>query len=325
MDNILRGSLYTITTAMLWGLTPIIEKAAMNYVNPVVLGAWRYFLSGVMIFAYLWVKKVGVDVDKVVGKRLFLASILGSALLPVLFYTGLFLTDPITASSVSNTGVVWVALFGLIFLKEKIKIDEFVGTLLILIGIFVMFNKIGFGASVGALMLVGASICGAITAVIERKSLRSVNTWVVALYDRLFGGCVLLISSLFLFGGGAILLSLQAWYYLLFLALFGSLIPGVLFLQGLSLMEAERAVAIISTAPLFAVLFTVLLTNSPVTHGQFIGAFMIVGGVLFLSVSKKLFVTTKYYVSIAINREMDGIRRIRSVFIELRERVRGRG
>ncbi len=318
MDNVLKGSLYTIIAAIIWGLTPIIEKAAMNYVNPVVLGAWRYFLSGFMIFVYLRIKKVGMNVDKIVGKRLFLASILGSALLPALFYTGLFLTDPITASSVSNIGVVWVALFGSILLKEKIKADEFVGTLLVLSGIFVMLNKIGFDASIGALMLLGASIFGSITAVIERKSLGSVDAWVVALYDRLAGGSISLMASLFLFGAGAVLLSAQAWYYLFFLAFFGSMIPALLFLQGLSLIEAERSVAIISTSPLFTVLFTALFTNSPVTHGQFIGAVLIVGGVLILSVSKKLVVTMKYYVSIMVNREISGIRRMKNVFLDIR-------
>ncbi|MBI2085553.1 MAG: DMT family transporter [Candidatus Aenigmarchaeota archaeon] len=324
MDNVLKGSLYTVIAAVIWGLTPIIEKAAMGYVNPVVLGAWRYFLSGIMIFVYLRTKKIGMDVDKVVGKRLFFASILGSALLPAFFYMGLFLTDPITASSVSNIGVVWVALFGLIFLKEKIKVDEFIGTMLVLAGVFVMLNKIGFDASIGALMLAGASVFGAITAVIERKSLRSTNTWVVALYDRLVGGSISMIVSLFLFGAGAVVLSSQAWYYLLFLAFFGSMIPALLFLHGLSLIEAERSVAIISTAPLFTVLFTALFTNSPVTQGQFIGAVLIAGGVLVLSVSKKLFVAMKYYVSVVVNREMSGIRRMKSVFLDIQNWAKAR-
>ncbi len=314
MDRTLKGSLYTFIAAVIWGGTPIIEKAAMSYVNPVVLGAWRYFLSGVMIFAFLRARHVDMDVSRLMGKRLFFASFIGAALSPALFYTGLFLTDPITTASISTTGVVWVALFGLIFLKEKIRPDELAGTVLIITGIFVMLNRMGFDTSVGAVMLIAASMLGAMAAVMEKKSLQAVNLFVVALYDRLVGGSVSLVVSLFLVGAGAILLSAQAWSYLLFLAVFGSLIPALLFFQGLKLIETERSAAIISTAPLFTVLFTSLFTSSSVTQNQFIGALLIVGGVLVLSASKKLMIVMKSYISVAIDHEVAGLRKIKTFF-----------
>ncbi len=321
MDRILKGSLYTVIAAVIWGGTPIIEKAAMSYVNPVVLGAWRYFLSGFMLFCFLKARRADIDVGRLTGKRLFLASVMSAALFPALFYTGLFLTDPITASSISNMGVVWVALFGMVFLKERIKPDELAGTVLVVAGVFVMLNKIGFDASFGALMLIAASIAAAAGAVAERKSLHTVNPWVVALYDRLVGSSVSIIASLFLFGAGAILLSAQAWSYLLFLALFGSLIPAIFFFQGLKLIEAERSAAIISTSPLFTVLFISLFTNAPVTHSQFVGALLIAGGVLVLSASRKLMITMKNYISVAIDHEADGLRKIKNIFYEIKGKV----
>lgn len=321
MDRILKGSLYTFIAAVVWGGTPIIEKAAMSYVNPVVLGAWRYFLSGIMVFAFLRARHADIDVSRLMGKRLFLASFIGAALSPALFYTGLFLTDPITAASISTTGIVWVALFGLVFLKEKIKGDELAGTVLIIAGIFTILSRIGFDASLGAAMLITASMLGAAAAVMEKKSLHTINPWVVALYDRLVGGSVSLIASLFLIGAGAIFLSTQAWFYLLFLALFGSLIPALLFFQGLKLIETERSAAIISTAPLFTVLFTSLFTNSPVTQNQFIGTVMIAGGVLVLSASRRLMITVRHYISVVIDHEIDGLRKIKNIFYE----IKGRG
>ncbi|MBI3413604.1 MAG: DMT family transporter [Candidatus Aenigmarchaeota archaeon] len=314
MDSILKGSLYTAAAAIIWGGAPIVEKAAMDYVNPVVMGAWRYFIAGFMIFVYLRSRRVNMDISRLAGRRLFLASVLGAALLPALFYTGLFLTDPITASSISNIGVVWVGLFGMVFLKEKIRADELAGTLLVVIGVWIMLNKISFGSSVGAFMLIAASIVGAAAAVMERKSLLTVNPWIVSLYDRLVGGSVSLIASLFFVGSGAVLLSAQAWSYLLFLAVFASLIPALLFFYGLRLIEAERSAAILSTAPLFTVIFTSVFTNSSVTQNQFAGAVIIVAGVLILSASRKLITTMKHYTAIAINHEVNSVKKLRYIF-----------
>src|SRR3989338_4653855 len=126
MDRVLRGSLYALAAAIMWGGTPVIEKAALDHMDPIVLGAWRYFLAGVMIFAYLKFRKVDIGINAANGRRLFSASIFGSALLPTFFYYGLFLTDPVTAASISNISVLWVGILGAILLKERIKGDEIV-------------------------------------------------------------------------------------------------------------------------------------------------------------------------------------------------------
>ncbi len=315
MDRLLKGSLYTLAAAIMWGGTPIIEKSALNHMAPIVFGAWRYFLAGVMIFAYLKFRKVDIGINAANGRRLFSASIFGSALLPTFFYYGLFLTDPVTAASVSNTSVLWVGILGAVLLKEKIRRDEIAGTLFVVAGAYVILNKLVFEASLGAIMLVLSSISGALAVVMERKSLRYINPWVVTLYDRLVGGSVTMIASLFLVGAGAIFLSKIAWAYLIFLALFGALIPAVLFFYGLKLIEAERSAAIVSTIPLFTVAFTALFTETSVTQGQFVGALLIVGGVVILSVSRKLVWTMRHYASVAVGRETSGLKKLKQIFI----------
>lgn len=314
MDRVLKGSLFTGVAALIWGAAPIVEKEAMNYVNPVVLGAWRYFLAGLMIFLYLRLKRVGMDVSRQAGRRLFFASLLGSAFMPALFYTGLFLTDPITAAAVSNTGVIWAGLFGMIFLKERIKGDELVGSLLVFAGIYLMVGNANFAASAGILMLIASSILGAAAAVTERKTLRTVNPWVVSLYDRLAGGCVSLAVSLFLAGSGAVLLSQQAWAYLFLLSIFGSLIPAVFFFHGLRLIEAERSAAILSTSPLFTILFTSLFTNTAVSQNQFVAALMIISGVVILSASRKILWMMRHYSAVLADHEASGVKKFRRIF-----------
>ncbi len=309
MDGILRGSLYTLAATVMWGGTPIIERSALGHMDPVVFGAWRYFLAGVMIFAYLKFRKIGMDINAATGRRLFFASIFGSALSPIFFYYGLFLTDPVTTASISSISVLWVGILGAVLLKERIKGDEIVGTLFIVAGAYVILNKIVFEASLGVIMLVLSSISGALAVVMERKSLRGINPWVVTLYDRLVGGSVTMIASLFLVGAGAVFLSKLAWAYLIFLALFGALIPAVLFFHGLKLIEAERSAAVVSTVPLFTVAFTALFTETPVTQSQFVGALLIVGGVAILSVSRKLVWTMRHYASVAFGREADGLKK----------------
>ncbi|MFH0889844.1 MAG: DMT family transporter [Candidatus Aenigmatarchaeota archaeon] len=310
MDKLLKGSLFVTSAAIIWGGTPIIEKAALNIVNPMVLGAWRYFLAGLVLFVYLRIKKVNIDIGSIAGKQLFIASLFNSTAVPIFFYYGLSLTDPVTTASIGNTGVLWVALLGTAFLKEKIKTDELAGTLLILFGVYAMLNGFSFESSIGAVMVAVAALSGAIAMIIERKLLHRLNPLVVTLYDRAVGGSISLIAALFLFGSKAVLIGIIGWAYLIFLAIFGALLPAVLFFNGLKLIEAERSAAILSTAPLFTLVFTLLFMNVPITQSQVSGALLIFVGVIMLSMSRKILFVTRNYVSLLVRYEKDGVRRI---------------
>ncbi len=310
MDRLLKGSLFVTAAAIIWGGTPIIEKAALDVVNPVVLGAWRYFLAGIVLFVYLRIKGANMNIGNAAGRRLFIASLLGSAVSPAFFYYGLFLTDPVTTASIGNAGVLWVALLGTIFLKEKLKTDEVAGTMLIIFGVYVMLSGFSFESSVGAVMVLAATFFGAVAMVIERKSLHRLSPMVVTLYDRAVGGSISLIVALLLFGPKAILIGAAGWAYLIFLAIFGALLPAVLFFNGLKLLEAERSAAILSTTPLFTLAFTLLFTNVPINQSQISGALLIFAGVIALSLSRRILFVSRNYVSLLVRYEKDAVRRI---------------
>ena len=324
MDRVLKGSLYVLLAAALWGAMPIVETAALVYVNPIVLAAWRYFLAGLVIFVFLKARRVNIFVGNISGKKLFLAALVGSTLSPIFFYYGLLLTDPVTAVSIANTGVLWVGLLGVILLKEKIKKDEIIGTILIFLGVYVILNNIVLEASIGALMLLLASFSGALALVLHRGILHRVNPWVVTLYDRLAGGSFALIIALVLVGSGAIFVQIQGWYYIIFLTFFSAIIPGVILLFGLRLLEAERAAALFSTLPLFTMLFTVLFTNNPITDNQILGVVLIVSGAMVLSISKKLVWTLHHYTAFIVHYERNGMKNIKQTLWAIEKKIKNR-
>lgn len=149
-------------------------------------------------------------------------AVVGGSVPFVLFFEGLarIQSGPVQAQFLNKTLVVWVALFAVIAMRERIGPLQLAAVAVLVIGQAVLaggvshLSRMEFGR--GELMIVTATLLWAIEVVLAKTLLRSVSFWVVALV-RMLGGSVLLIAWLAIRGEGGLLAHLDGsqWSWVL--------------------------------------------------------------------------------------------------------------
>lgn len=143
MKNNVRVHLALLTVAIIYGANYTIAKGVMpQYLGPSGFVFLRIFVAALLFnIVYLFRKKEKVQ-DKGHFIQFIIAACFGVAGNMLLFFNGLANTSEINASVLMLNAPVFVLIFSVIILKEKVKIWQAAGMLI---------------AAVGAILLIGGT------------------------------------------------------------------------------------------------------------------------------------------------------------------------
>ncbi|HLD63555.1 MAG TPA: DMT family transporter [Candidatus Peribacteraceae bacterium] len=99
------------------------------------------------------------------------AAVTGGVLDPLLFFSGLRFVQASEAILLSSLLPFFVVCFAVLMLGERFTRQTFIGGMIIISGIIVLLweNIVSFRFSGGALLIIGASLCSALTVIIHKK------------------------------------------------------------------------------------------------------------------------------------------------------------
>lgn len=141
MSNILKGTLFAITTAVLWGVLAIVLKVSLNSLTPADITWFRFFLAFATLAVYYLIKK---PYYLRILKRPPLLLIVATLCLAVNYYgfiEGLNLTTPSIAQVFIQLGPVLLAVAGFTFFHEKVSWRQVAGLVLVVAGLFVFYKE----------------------------------------------------------------------------------------------------------------------------------------------------------------------------------------
>lgn len=132
----------SLAVAILWAASPIIHKHVFNtaHIAPttaMILGALFFFLF-MIPFAYTERKGLREDAAKLSRSVLLwlaLASLAGGFLGNLLYYRILRHHAAYVVTAIMYSSPLFVALFGVVFLRERMSVPSIVGVVLIFTGI----------------------------------------------------------------------------------------------------------------------------------------------------------------------------------------------
>ncbi|MGQ8338318.1 DMT family transporter [Sunxiuqinia sp. A32] len=268
MSNNQKGILYAILTAFLWGFLAIALKVAAREVAPVTIVWFRFTIA--FNFLALWQSVKRPSSLKILIKPPLLLVIAAIALSwnYMGFMQGIHYTSPSNAQLVIQTGPITLALAGIIFFKEKIKIRQILGFVLALTGFFFFYSqqiKVMIGQesqyNMGVLFTFSGAMAWATYAIIQKRLVQKHATTTLNLF--LFGFPTLVYLP---FVDFTPLLSLSWiwWLLLLFLGL-NTLIAYGSLSQALKYTEANKVSVIIILNPMITFLVMGLLTHMEVS------------------------------------------------------------
>ena len=286
--------------AYVTGKTAIGTAGAPGF-GPFRLAFFRFAVAGVLLLLWGWWRDpTSLRVRREDWPDFLRLALLGMCLTYVFNYSGMALTTGTSAALLMATEPVWIALFSILFLKEKLTIARSVGIGAGLLGtIFVILSTQAPGQ---ALSLTGGAMLGNVLIVLsllfESGAVMSVkrltsryNGRTIVTYDFLIGAVMLLPFALGeAVRSGPTVPTVEAWWSFAYLLVPCTLIAYTLWYRLLEVADASEVTVFIFLQPVVGTFLGVVWKGDPFNRVTMAGAVCVLlgmGGILWESSRKK--------------------------------------
>lgn len=264
MSNQVKGLIYTLITVLMWGVLAIALKVATKEIDSPTIVWFRFSLAFSALFA--WMAINNPKELKILYKPswLIILSSIALAWNYMGFMLGIQYTSPSNAQVAIQAGPLLLAVFGILFFKEKISNMQIAGFLLSILGFWIFYRQhvsaVPAGQegvyTKGMLITFSGAVAWAIYAAFQKKLV--VHYPVGTLNVFIFGLPVLLYLPFVNFASLAHL-SIGYWALLIFLGANTLISYGCLSLA-LKYLEAGKVSIIIILNPIITFILMGILT-----------------------------------------------------------------
>ena len=270
-----------------WGANFGIVKSAFETIPPLLFGALRFTVTGVLLLALTFFREKGIQLRKEDLGKVIMVGALGLGLYQVLWSLGLNLTSPSNSALILSTQPLLGTLYIDLVKKEPVGKQQYWGMLLALIGVvFVILKptaKLHFSLETlpGDLLTLLAALCAAVFfSVWSKPLLRSYSPLRLMSYSMIIGSLVLWIASPF---------SAQpmvwnqvwekTWWSMGYAVVFSGMLGHVFWYEGLGRIGVTKSMAYLYFVPIWAILFNFLMMGEKIFLQQILGGILILLGV----------------------------------------------
>lgn len=288
------GYVSAVVSAVLFGLSSTLNKIALENVNPTIIAGMIYFVAGVFLFVIhlsplctkilttLDTPETEAKITKRDLKVLVFVILCGSIIAPLLLLNGLNQTTAINASLLLNAESLFTVAIAFIFLNERCAKREYIGILMLLVGVIFVttngaFQKLTLTENIlGNLLIIGACFFWGMDNNLSKFLSRKRDIIMVTGLKCFIGGLALLSISFLL--GFSFIIPLVSIPYILFVGAFSIAFSILFFLFALRKIGSMRTGVIFSLSSLFGAVLAFVVLREPFTLIQLVaGLVMIVG------------------------------------------------
>lgn len=260
-----------LLVAAIWGSTFIVIKDSLTVFSPFALLTIRFFIASILL--YIWVKAKGLN------PLSFLKYGIITGIAQFLTYApqtiGLKYTTPTNSAFITGMFVVFTPIFGLIINRRKLSRLDIVAILLAIFGLWIITGGISH-LNVGDLVTLVTAMAIGLHIVLTVNALKKgADPMVITFQQLLITAIISFLLSLFL--KESIFVSNPSSYLsLVYLGVFASFVAYGIQNTMLKTVNPVLAAIILSTEPLFALLFSWVLRY------ENFNVFKLFGGILIL-------------------------------------------
>lgn len=282
------GVFLVILSGICYGFAPILAVYAYRGGATVSMYVFlRYGIASVFFLIYIAIYKR--NIFRMVGKipvALLLAAGTSQAVASYLYMATVQCISAGLAAILFFTFIVWVAVWGFIFYKERLKVSGIVGIALALVGLALVAG-ISWGkiSTIGIIAgLAGGLACSGFV-MYSNKVQEKQDTAVSSAFI-----CLITAVSLFLLGGvnGSLQFQMSpgGWLFCVASGILGS-IALFTFMVGMKRVGSTTASVLCTVEPVTAVVFSALLLSQKMTALQLLGGMVLLIGAVLVVTAKK--------------------------------------
>ena len=265
---------------VVWGLAMIAAASSLRHFPPLEFTCLRFFLISMILLPMLrW------QPGKM--RQVFWIAMTGGTLNFALLFLGVHLAGEVSAVSIAGQlGVPFATVLSIIFLGEVVRWRRWSGIALAFVGVMIIgLDPKVIGYLDGFLAVVAAALVGSVSSILMRQ-VKEIPVFEMQALIATMSWPVLLVMSLIFESGqveAARTASLVEWGGIAYVALMSSLVAHAGFYWLLQRYEVSQITPLTLLAPLFTVVFGVILLGETLTWRIVLGAVVTLVGVAIIS------------------------------------------
>lgn len=277
--------IYVLLAMLLWGFSYIWSKIVFEYLEPATTVFFRLIISVVFL----------TMLHLLTRRKFHLASsdiplfLLSACFNPFLYFLGenfgLSLVSPTISAVIIATIPVFMPIVAFVFLRERLKVHNFIGLAISFGGVLVMVLRADLSLSaspLGLLLLFGAVTSALVYGILLKKLTLKYSPLFIILVQNIVG--IFYFFPVVLFFEGSALTHIQPDSRLLLsiaaLGIFASSLAYVFFAKAVQSMGIARTNIYANLIPVFTAVFSFLVIGEVISMGKFIGMALVIFGVL---------------------------------------------
>ena len=281
------GHFFLGIVVLTWGANFGIVKSAFDTIPPLLFGALRFTVMGILLLALTFFREKGIQLRKEDWGRVIMVGTLGLGLYQVLWSLGLNLTSPSNSALILSIQPLLGVLYVDLIKKEHVGRQQYWGMLLALVGVVLVIlkptAKLHFSLETlpGDLLTLLAAFCAAIFfSVWSKPLLKSYSPLRLMSYCMIIGSLILWIASPF---------SAQpmvwnqvwekTWWSMGYAVVFSGMLGHVFWYEGLERIGVTKSMVYLYFIPIWAVVFNSLMMGETIFLQQILGGILILLGV----------------------------------------------
>lgn len=283
----LKAILKALFAVTVWGASFVATKISLQYAAPTTI-VWLRFTMGVLVLGL--VVFLSRQFTLPAGKDWAYFALLG--FLGITFHqwlqsTGLLTAQATTTAWIITSTPIFIALLGLILLKERLVWYQVLGILLATFGVLLVVTKgdlasltVGRFGTPGDILVMISAVNWAVFSTLSRPGLKKHSATLMMFYVMGFGW---LFISLFFFAGDGIeqILSIpgEGWMAITFLGVLCSGVAYFFWYDALKVLPVAQTGAFLYIEPIITVIVAAFVINEAILLATLIGGVIILIGV----------------------------------------------
>ncbi|MDA0986320.1 MAG: DMT family transporter [Bacteroidetes bacterium] len=292
-----KAELILLLMTFIWGSSFVISKILLINISSILYLIIRCLIS-IFILFIIFKKDIIQNFNlKNMLCGLFLGIPLAVGL--ILQNYGLQITTASKSAYLSSLMVIFAPIFQIIILKKRPSVGNFVGIVIVLIGIYFLTNPESSEINIGDLLNIIAAILFGLYTVLLDKFSREINTSILSLFQIM---CTLLIGFLFLpFEKIKFDINANIVFGLLYMSIFATVLTIWIQTNYQKFTTPTKAVIIFSIEPVIATIFASYILNESFSTIETIGAICILFGIMISELWETIFNYFKSSNKIIVN------------------------
>ena len=285
-ESKLKNYLLLHLIVLIWGFTAIL--GALITIDAIPLVWYRMLLAVICIAVYFLWKKKSFKVDRKGLVKFFFTGLV-IALHWVFFFKAIKVSNVSVALVTMSTGAFFAALIEPIFFKRKINTLEIFLGLLVIGGLYIIFN-FESQYKLGIIYALIASFLGALFAVLNGLFIKKYTAEIISFYQLFFGVALITVFLLFnnSFSKSFFQISTSDWLYLFVLSSVCTAYAFSASVQVMKYLSPYTVMLTINLEPIYAIILALFIfgDEEQMSATFYAGAFIVLFVVLLNGIIK---------------------------------------